>query len=92
MAPTAARSVVAITAGTGSQDKLAAVHGLGPAELAARLQRMVGFRNIAVHDYQALSLDMVKEIHVDGTAVALKLANHIQRRIQIDPDETLAFE
>lgn len=36
--------------------------------LAERLQRMVGFRNIAVHDYQALSLPItvaVIEHHLD---------------------------
>lgn len=30
-----------------------------PPELAERLRRMVGFRNVAVHDYQALSLPVV---------------------------------
>ena len=30
--------------------------------LATRLERMVGFRNIAVHDYQALHLDVVRAI------------------------------
>lgn len=30
--------------------------------LAERLQRMVGFRNVAIHDYQALNLDIVAEI------------------------------
>jgi len=36
--------------------------------LAERLQRMVGFRNVAVHDYQALNIDIVLEIirrHLD---------------------------
>jgi uncharacterized protein YutE (UPF0331/DUF86 family) len=32
------------------------------ADLGERLKRMVGFRNIAVHDYQALSLDIVSAI------------------------------
>jgi uncharacterized protein YutE (UPF0331/DUF86 family) len=36
--------------------------GLLDSELATAMQRMVGFRNIAVHDYQALSLDIVKAI------------------------------
>ena len=30
--------------------------------LAAQLRRMVGFRNVAVHDYQKLSLDVVRGI------------------------------
>lgn len=31
-------------------------------ELGERLKRMVGFRNVAVHDYQTLNLDIVREI------------------------------
>lgn len=33
-----------------------------PAELATRLEKMVGFRNIAIHDYQSLNLDVVETI------------------------------
>jgi uncharacterized protein YutE (UPF0331/DUF86 family) len=36
--------------------------GLYPRESAEKLRRMVGFRNVAVHDYQALNLDIVREI------------------------------
>ncbi len=39
-----------------------------PAELAARMQRMVGFRNVAVHEYTRLNLDIVLTIitkHLD---------------------------
>ncbi len=32
------------------------------AALAARLKKMVGFRNIAVHDYQKLNLEIVRRI------------------------------
>jgi uncharacterized protein YutE (UPF0331/DUF86 family) len=31
-------------------------------ELAKRLKAMVGFRNIAVHDYQAINLEILKNI------------------------------
>ncbi|WP_027878032.1 type VII toxin-antitoxin system HepT family RNase toxin [Meiothermus cerbereus] len=31
-------------------------------DLARRMQQMVGFRNVAVHDYQALSLPILKTI------------------------------
>ena len=41
---------------------LLATASLYPAEAAAKLRRMVGFRNVAVHDYQALNLDIVQEI------------------------------
>jgi uncharacterized protein YutE (UPF0331/DUF86 family) len=33
-----------------------------PTELADKLRRMVGFRNIAVHDYQALQLPITVSI------------------------------
>lgn len=36
--------------------------GLIPAELSGGLQRMIGFRNIAVHQYQDLDLDIVESI------------------------------
>ena len=36
--------------------------GILPAELATRMQRMVGFRNVAVHEYTRLSLDVVQAI------------------------------
>lgn len=36
--------------------------GLLDSELSMRLQAMVGFRNVAVHDYQQLNLDIVKHI------------------------------
>ncbi len=55
--------------------------GLYPAEPAARLRRMVGFRNVAVHDYQALNLDIVAEIinsHLDDLAAFARWA--IQRQ------------
>jgi uncharacterized protein YutE (UPF0331/DUF86 family) len=32
------------------------------AGLADRLRKMVGFRNVAIHDYQALNLDIVRRI------------------------------
>ena len=34
-------------------------------DLASRMKRMVGFRNVAVHDYQKLSIDIVRSIVVD---------------------------
>ncbi len=42
--------------------------GMLPALLADRLMRMVGFRNVAIHDYRRLDLDIVKTIvtaHLD---------------------------
>lgn len=36
--------------------------GILPTELATRMQRMVGFRNVAVHEYTRLNLDVVRAI------------------------------
>jgi len=36
--------------------------GLLDSELTVRMARMIGFRNVAVHDYQRLNLDIVKAI------------------------------
>lgn len=33
-----------------------------PVDLASRMQRMVGFRNVAVHEYTRLNLDVVRTI------------------------------
>ncbi|MED1203592.1 type VII toxin-antitoxin system HepT family RNase toxin [Heyndrickxia acidicola] len=37
-------------------------HSMIEEETARRLKAMVGFRNIAVHDYQALNLEILKQI------------------------------
>ncbi|MHB8742019.1 MAG: type VII toxin-antitoxin system HepT family RNase toxin [Sulfuricaulis sp.] len=57
--------------------------GLLSEELATRMRAMVGFRNIAVHDYQKLSLDVVTSIldkHLNDfrryTAVVLQSDNN----------------
>lgn len=42
--------------------------GILPADLATRMQHMVGFRNVAVHEYTRLNLDIVLTIitkHLD---------------------------
>ncbi|MDR4468423.1 MAG: DUF86 domain-containing protein [Nitrospira sp.] len=36
--------------------------GILPADLAHRMQRMVGFRNVAIHEYAHLNLDVVHAI------------------------------
>ena len=37
-------------------------HQIVEAQLADRLRKMVGFRNIAVHDYQIIKLEILKTI------------------------------
>ena len=39
--------------------------GVLQADLAGRMKKMVGFRNVAIHDYQRLNLDIVRHIIVD---------------------------
>ncbi len=36
--------------------------GVISADISSRMQKMVGFRNIAVHEYQSLNLDILKNI------------------------------
>lgn len=54
--------------------KILETNGIISKELSKNLQGMVGFRNIAVHDYQSLNLDILKkviEIHlVDPLSLA----------------------
>lgn len=47
-----------------SRDAFALMEQAGKldASLSDRMKRMVGFRNVAVHDYQRLSLDIVRSI------------------------------
>ncbi len=42
--------------------KMLSEAGRLPPALADTLMRMVGFRNVAIHDYRALNLDVVKAI------------------------------
>jgi uncharacterized protein YutE (UPF0331/DUF86 family) len=46
--------------------QLLADAGLITPELSAALQRMVGFRNVAVHQYQSLDLAIVEAVLVQG--------------------------
>lgn len=50
------------------------------AEGSVRLQRMVGFRNIAVHDYQRLNLDIVQAIVERESLELLTFARDVLRR------------
>lgn len=42
--------------------RLVAAHGWVAQELADTLQRMVGFRNVLVHDYDEVNLDILRAI------------------------------
>ncbi len=60
-------------------------NGVIDAELAARLRRMVGFRNIAVHQYEARDpkiVDAIVERHLDGLR---QFAATVLRRFSLTP-------
>ena len=55
--------------------------GLIPRELAARLQRMVGFRNIAVHQYQDLDLAIVESVIRSDLDELLRFAELVREHL-----------
>ena len=59
-------------------DLLQAAQMLDPA-LADRLRKMVGFRNVAIHDYQKLNLEIVRRIVVDHLDEFLAFARVLLR-------------
>lgn len=56
--------------------------------LAAALKRMVGFRNVAVHDYQRLNLDVVRAIVVSHLADLTSFGRLAIREWGSDPGES----
>ena len=65
-----------------ARDVFALLHAGGWIDLAlaVNLQKMVGFRNIAVHDYQALLIPIVTEVirhHLDDF---LRYSQHVLQR------------
>lgn len=55
--------------------------GLITVELSGRMQRMIGFRNIAVHDYQALNLDIVVAVIKKNLDDLLELAEAVRSHL-----------
>ena len=55
--------------------RLLAREGLLPLPLSERLQRLIGFRNTAVHAYQALEIPLVEEVIDTGLEDLLAFAN-----------------
>jgi len=54
--------------------------GIIPVSLSKRMQRMVGFRNIAVHDYQEINLTILQKIienHLDDFLQFSKAIIHL---------------
>lgn len=47
-------------------------------ELSGRLQRMIGFRNVAVHQYQDLDLNIVESVIREGLDDLLRFAETVR--------------
>jgi uncharacterized protein YutE (UPF0331/DUF86 family) len=62
-------------------DRLAA-EGIIPAETATRMRRAVGFRNVAVHSYQAIDWHIVHTISHQGLEDFRDFARHLSRLIE----------
>ncbi|MDE3226597.1 MAG: DUF86 domain-containing protein [Nitrospirota bacterium] len=64
-----------------SRDAFELLHagGLLDRELATTMKRMVGFRNVAVHEYDRLNLDIVKAIITQQLDEFLKFGQRILR-------------
>jgi uncharacterized protein YutE (UPF0331/DUF86 family) len=56
---------------------LLAASGIIPLELCEKMKRMVGFRNLAVHAYQALDMKVVKSIVEDHLQDFSTFTSHI---------------
>lgn len=56
------RGKMGVPTSSGESFTLLAAEKLIPLELADRLKRMVGFRNIAVHEYQQPNIDIVIDV------------------------------
>lgn len=57
-------------------------HGLISQELSQSLQNMVGFRNMAVHDYDAIDMGIVVKVIQSELTAVLKLAGLILTKYQ----------
>lgn len=64
----------------GSRDSFSLLsdHGYVPVELADSMMKMIGFRNIAVHEYQKLNIDILKAV----------IVKHVQE-IKLFAEETM---
>ena len=50
-------------------------------ELSGRLQRMVGFRNVAIHEYQELDMARVKQVIEHGSEDLLEFGQIMLRAV-----------
>lgn len=59
-------------------------HGVIGAELADRLRAMIGFRNIAVHEYQELELAILEQVVAERLTDFEKFSDAIRRAVPSD--------
>ena len=55
--------------------------GVVPPQLSERLQRMAGFRNVVVHLYQDVDLEIVRDVVENRLGDLLEFAAEIRRRL-----------
>ena len=55
--------------------------GLLPRPLGDRLKAMVGFRNVAVHDYRTLDVGIAERVIVDGLDDLLALGDRLRKEL-----------
>lgn len=63
-------------------------HDWIPEELSKKLQNMVGFRNIAIHDYQVVQLEIVESIINLHLSDFLSFTNIILKKVKSLDSET----
>lgn len=71
----------------GESFDLLAEEGVIPASLAGRMRSAVGFRNIAVHNYQAIDWDIVHAITHEGLEDFRDFAHHMAALIDEEPSD-----
>jgi len=57
--------------------RLLAKFGLIPVPLAKQLEAMIGFRNILVHEYQKLAVEILKDVIENHLDDLIQFTNHI---------------
>ena len=61
--------------------RLLADHGLIPGDLSDRLERMVGFRNVLVHQYRQLDIDLMIEVIETRLDDLLKFTDYMVKEL-----------
>lgn len=56
-----------------------------PVDLGERLQRMVGFRNVAVHQYRDLDMDIVEAVIARQLEDLLEFARTVRAQLDTEP-------